>query len=229
MKRLFGVALLAVLAVAPLALEAQTTGASPDHAGVRMGQPFGMMMRHSTELGLTADQIARIEAIGSRLRSQNAPLMEQMRAGRAVEGSRAEARGGQTPQLSPQQRQQIRQRAANMTPEQRETLRAQMEERRASVSPEDRAAMRARMEERRQQLRDRAGIRGQRGEPRVREVPAELRAAAEQIRANRQAAMHEVRLVLTQEQQGRLQELAQQRRGMALERMQRRQISPNRR
>jgi hypothetical protein len=227
MKRLAGITLFVALAVTPLALEAQTTTDRPQERVDRMGQPFAMMLRRSTELGLSSDQVARIEAIGSRLRAQNAPLMEQVRSEMSAQSPRAGAPAGQRPRMGAPQRHQMRQRAAEMTPEQREALRARMQERHAEMSPEDRAAMRTRMEERRQKTA--SGDAGARGARMGRELPTEARAAMQQMHTNRQVAMQEARAVLTQEQQNRLQELAQQRRGMAAERMQRWQGNPNRR
>lgn len=54
-----------------------------------------------------------------------------------------------------------------------------------------------------------AGVRGQR------QVPEELRPVMQQLQANRRAAMTEARAVLTAEQQTRLAQLGQQRRGGA--------------
>jgi Spy/CpxP family protein refolding chaperone len=230
MKRIYGITFIAALAVAPLALEAQTPGAQHEHAA-RGGHAFGMIIGQRAQLGLTDDQVARIEAIGQRLQVQNAPLLEQLRAA----GMQGHA-GGERPRMTPEQREEMRQRHQSMTPEQREQMRARMQEQRQrgqQMTPEQREQMRARMqqmtpeqrEQMRAQMRERGaqapGARGQRGGPAARQVPEELRATMEQIRANREAAHQEAMAVLTPEQQARLRELAPQRRG-AGERMNRR-------
>ncbi len=222
MKRIFGMTLVAALAIAPVALEAQATPGAQQERGVRGGHAFSMIIGQRAALNLTDDQVARLEAIGLRLRAQNAPLLEQMRASGAWQG-RPGARGGERPQLTPEQREQMRQRMQNLTPEQREQMRAQRGERgargaRGEAAPEQREQMRQRMQnltpEQREQMR--AQMQQRRGEAGVRggrQVPEELRPVMEQLRANSLAARQEAQAVLTPEQQTRLRELAQQRRG----------------
>jgi Spy/CpxP family protein refolding chaperone len=219
MKRIYGFALVAAVAAAPLALpadaHAQEQTVRQRGAGAHEG-----ILRLRQELGLTADQVQRLEAIRANLRAQNAPLVEQLRASGAWkrgEGARA---------LTPEQREQMRQRAQAMTPEQRAQMRQQMRERRGgerpaagerrAMSPEQRAEMRQRMEamspEQRAEMRRQMGER-RAGQPRGAAVPEELRPVMEQIRANTRAAMEQSRAVLTAEQQARLAELRAQRAG----------------
>jgi Spy/CpxP family protein refolding chaperone len=216
MKRAYTFALAGALALAPLALpgtaEAQERGVRPGGGpGVAAG-----ILQHRAELGLTPQQEQQLTAIAERLRAQNQPLMEQIRASGAMQrGERSgEARRGQGARgdMTPEQRAEMRQRMQNMTPEQRAAMRGQMRQRGADATPEQREQMRARMQERRA-----AGERGARGA----RVPEELRPLMEQMRANSQAAMQEARAVLTAEQQARLQQLREQRRPAAGERGQR--------
>jgi Spy/CpxP family protein refolding chaperone len=190
MKRIFGMAVLAAIAVAPMALEAQTPRTGQERATRTPGQaPLARVLQHRAELGLTADQVNRLESIQQRLQAQNAPLLEQLRASGAWPRSGTEAR--ERRQLTPEQREQMRQRSQNLTEEEREALREQLRERRQQREP-GRVA---------------PGARGQR------QIPEELRPVVQQLRANTRAAIEEARAVLTTEQQAQLRELMQQRRG----------------
>jgi Spy/CpxP family protein refolding chaperone len=193
MKRIYGLSLLAAFAAAPAALHAQTPAPQAQERAVH-GHAFSGLLAQRAELGLTDDQVARIEAIGLRLQAQIAPLSAQIRAsaGHAREGA---------------QREQMRARMESMTPEQREQMRARMEQRRDSVqnlTPEQRAGMRERMRD--SGARGERGVRGQRGGMAARAVPEEMQVVMEQIRTHTQAARQEVMAVLTAEQQTRLRE-----------------------
>lgn len=188
MKRFYGIALLAAIAAAPVALEAQTPQPGQEQVTRPSGQaPLARVLQHRAELGLTTDQVTRLEGIQQRLQAQNAPLLEQLRASGA--GQRAEGAARERRQLTPEQREQMRERMQNMTEEERRALREQMRQRR-------------------QQGERRAP--GARGE---RQIPEELRPVVQQLQANNRAAMEEARAVLTAEQQTQLRELRQQRRG----------------
>lgn len=206
MKRLVRVSLFAALAVAPLAAEAQVRPGAQHQQGERPLAPFALILEERAQLGLTAEQVARIEAIQQRLQAQNAPLLEQLRASGAWEGMRGTV---MRPEQRERMRQQMQERQRNLTPEQREQMRRQMRERmqdrQRALRPEQREEMRQRMQERRQAPEGTA-----RG---GRQITAELRPVLQQVRANQQAARQEVMSVLTSEQQARLRELAQARRG----------------
>lgn len=179
MKSFFGMALAAALVAVPVALEAQTAPApqAQEQTARRMGPaPMERVLRLRAELGLTDAQVAQIQAIGQRLQEQNRPLVEQLRAAGVFPGA----------QLTPEQRERMRERMQNLTPEQREQMRQRMEQRRAE---------------------------GARPGPMGRQIPEELRPVVEQLRQNNRAAAEQVRSVLTPEQRTRLQELMQQRRG----------------
>jgi Spy/CpxP family protein refolding chaperone len=198
MKSFFGMALAAALVAVPVALEAQTPPApqAQEQTARRMGPaPMERVLRLRAELGLTDAQVAQIQAIGQRLQEQNRPLVEQLRAAGVFPGA----------QLTPEQRERMRERMQNLTPEQREQMRQRMEERRRNLTPEQREQMRQRMEQRRAE--------GARPGPMGRQIPEELRPVVEQLRQNNRAAAEQVRSVLTPEQRTRLQELMQQRRG----------------
>jgi predicted transcriptional regulator len=199
MTRFLGLVLLAAAAAAPPALEAQTPRApQAQEQATRPAAPRLSLERLAqlrAELELSDDQVGRLQAIAERLRHQNAPLVEQLRASGAWQGQRSGAgvRERETGRLTPEQRQQRRQQFESMTPEQREALRQQMQERRRGAE-------------------ESASARGQR------RLPEELRPAVEQIRTNTRTAMEEARAVLTAEQQIRLREIVQQRRASAGER-----------
>lgn len=195
MKPIYGMALLAALAAAPSALEAQTQrGTHGQEQGVRgpHGAPVAMLLQHRAELGLSAEQVNRLEAIGQRLEQQNAPLVAQLRASGAWQDREQMRERMQS--MTPEQRQQMRERMRNMTPEQRDAMRQQMRE---SGEARPRGEGQARGE----------GMRGQR------QIPEALRPVMQQLSANHRAAMQEARAVLTDDQQVRLRELVQQRRG----------------
>ncbi len=208
MKRIYSIALLAALAAAPVTLEAQNPRVprTQEQAERRHdGASPQKLLQLRNELGLTAEQVSQLEGIRQRLQQQNTPLIEQLRASGAWQERRAqgEARTGEQGRIAPEQREQARQRMENMTPEQREPMRQRMQ----NMTPEQREAMRRQMQERRQGAE--AGRRTER------QMPEELRPVMQQMQANTRSALQEARAVLTAEQQTRLSELVQQRRGPA--------------
>jgi hypothetical protein len=188
------------LAVTPAAVLAQAAPhgaqAHPEGSARAYGQTglIHALTRMQAELGLTTDQVARLEAIAHGLHERNAPLLAQLRASDAWP-----------------QREQMRQRMGGMTPEQREQMRQRMGE----MTPEQREQMRQRMgdttPEQREQMRQRMGgaQRGMTFGPRA--APAELQPVLRQIRENSRAALEEARAVLTSEQQEQVRSLARQR------------------
>jgi Spy/CpxP family protein refolding chaperone len=155
------------------------------------GPGIAVLLRSAPELQLSAEQVARLEAIESRLQQQNQPLIAQLReAGVAQRGaSGGWVRGDRARERSPEQREQMRERRQEMTPEQREEMRQRMQDRARSITPEQRREM------------------AQRFRVAQREVPVELRPVAEQLRENTTVAVREAREVLTPEQEARLQEV----------------------
>jgi periplasmic protein CpxP/Spy len=120
MKRIRNIALALALVAAPQVLSAQDP--APAHPrgerahggrgqGARMGDPFARLLEQRQQLGLSSQQVAQIEAIRSRLQAQNRPLVEQLQAARRQAGlpERGEARGGERPRLTEEQRQAMRQ------------------------------------------------------------------------------------------------------------------------
>jgi Spy/CpxP family protein refolding chaperone len=204
MKKVYGFALIGAMAAAPLAVPAD---AHAQEETVRRGHaPVAGLLQHRAEIGLTAEQVQRLEAIGQDLRARNAPLVEQLRAS----GAWPRGEGGA---MTPEQRAEMRQRMQAMTPEQRAEMRgrrgmtaeqrAEMRQRMEAMTPEQRAEMRAQMAQRR------AGA----GQARGARVPEELRPVMQQLQANTRAAMEQARAVLTPEQQARVAELRAERRG----------------
>jgi Spy/CpxP family protein refolding chaperone len=199
MKRAYTFALAGALALAPLALpgtaEAQERGVRPSGGpGVAAG-----ILQHRAELGLTPQQEQQLTAIAERLRAQNQPLMEQIRASGAMQrGQRSgEARHGHGAHgtMSPEQRAQMREHMQNMTPEQRAQMReqmqamtpeqrAQMQERMQNMTPEQRAEMHERMQS--MTPEQRAAMRGQmrqRGADVTPEQREQMRARMQERRA----------------------------------------------
>jgi hypothetical protein len=121
MRHVWGLALVAALMIlpAPALVDAQTPPAHRE-AGQRMGgapdgKPFGLLMENRVQLGLTDQQMGRLQQIAQRLEQQNAPLLQQLRdAGIPV---RPERRDG----------------VRDMTPEQRRALRDRLEAHRPTL------------------------------------------------------------------------------------------------
>lgn len=197
----------ALLAAAPVAASAQTTpppaGQQREHArdgqhgerGMRRGpggpgrSPIQGLLRQREALGLTADQVSRLEAIQRDLRSRNQPLHQQLQALRpeGARGPRADGarprgerrarpdsaqRGerrqrGERPQLTPEQRQQMEQRRAQAQPilqQLRQNTAAAMQQARGVLTAEQQQKVQQRMQERRDRRDGRE--RGPRGEGR---------------------------------------------------------------
>lgn len=155
MRRIIFAALAVALVGAPTVALAQSTEqevSDRPERRVRM-HPGASILQAREALGLTDEQVARIEAIGARLAEQNRPIVEELRAER---GERAREWRERRAALSPEERAQ---RRARMTPEQRA-------ERRARMTPEQRAERRERMRERREAM-----------EPRLRQLRENTRAA----------------------------------------------------
>jgi hypothetical protein len=118
------------LAVTPAAVLAQAAPhgaqAHPEGSARAYGQTglIHALTRMQAELGLTTDQVARLEAIAHGLHERNAPLLAQLRASDAwpQREQMRQRMGGMTPE----QREQMRQRMGGMTPEQREQMRQRM-------------------------------------------------------------------------------------------------------
>jgi len=134
------------LMLAPLYAQAQQPQDAPGQGMGMRGGVAAAMLAEREALQLTADQVAKLEAI----RDQQ---QEQFAAARA----RMQQHMPERPQLTPEERAarraEMQQRREQMTPEQRAELRSQMRERRAQVSPEQREAMRTEMEAVREQAR----------------------------------------------------------------------------
>jgi Spy/CpxP family protein refolding chaperone len=218
-RTLFVGALMVALSIPATALAQRGAGGAPQRDAVT--QPHAghavPYLRLREELQLTPQQVTQLEAIATRLQAQNRPLMEQMRAA-GVGHQRAAARGQQ---MTPEQRQQMRERMERMTPEQRQRMHqmtpeqrgqmreraGQMRERMHQMTPEQRAEMRARHQGERPQ-----------GAGHGSRVPAELQPVAAQLRQNHTAAMQAAREVLTPQQRERAQQLMRERAGQRGER-----------
>jgi Spy/CpxP family protein refolding chaperone len=102
----------AVLAAGPSLLAAQDT---TDHAGHGMHMhgmrgraggpgrmdPFGGLLERRAELGLTGEQVSRIEAIRNRVQAQNRPLLERLSAARRQAGLPEPGVGARDAQRTP--------------------------------------------------------------------------------------------------------------------------------
>lgn len=111
--------LAAALVAAPTPAPAQVAGPPaarqerPPHA------PLERLLERRAELGLTDEQVTRLQAIQARLQEQNAPLREQVRAARPAHAPHPR-------RMTPEQRAEMRERMQAMTPEQRREMRGQM-------------------------------------------------------------------------------------------------------
>ena len=109
------VAALAACLAAPAAASAQNPdSAKADHHAYgqfrerAMAGPAGWLLAHRDELKLTDDQVKKLESQRDKFRKDNEKLMDQMRKNR--ENARNDAEGV----LTPQQRDQVKQRMAEM-------------------------------------------------------------------------------------------------------------------
>lgn len=182
MKKTTGLLLAAALAAAPLSLDAQRPDA-PAHRGSHGGMMRGPgvalteMLREHAEPALSADQVARLEAIEAELRARNEPLRQQLQALRP-EGARAERprmseeerramrEGGERPRMTDEQRAAMRAQMDQVRPIARQmadNARSAMERAREVLTAEQRASLERRMQERRSEMRERRGERGGRG------------------------------------------------------------------
>ena len=159
MRRIIFAALAVALVGAPTTALAQSAeqerGDRPERR-VRM-HPGASILQARETLGLTDEQVARIEEIRTRLAEQNRPILEELRA---EQQERMREWRERRDALSPEERAELR---ARMTPEQRA-------ERRARMTPEERAELRSRMRERMEAVR-----------PQLRQLRDNTRAAMTEI------------------------------------------------
>lgn len=154
MHRLFGLALVMTLAVAPAPALSQTQG--PAH-GERLhevrtaphGAAVGSLLRYRTELQLTDAQIARLQAITQRLEAQNQPLLQRLRdAGIPVRPERR----ARVREMTPAQRQELRRKLEANRPtlqQLRQNMHGAMREAREVLTLEQQQRMRELMREHR--------------------------------------------------------------------------------
>jgi hypothetical protein len=152
---------LAVVAVPVVAQVGQEVRERPAFQS-RMQYPSTLLLEKRAELGLTAEQVRQIEAIQERVRAENAPRLEQMRAARGDRPDRP-VRGMRDLSATERQqlREQMRDRAETLRPIQqqvRETNRAAGEEIHALLTEAQRAQLLELRHERRAEFR--RGARG---------------------------------------------------------------------
>lgn len=225
MRRLMIPVIALSIAAVPAVLEAQQPrgqrGERPAHAGaIGMRGPAAMnpaarVLEHREALGLSLDQVRRLQQIEEQVRQRNEPLLQQLQAARpagagidrAQMRQRMEQRRGQvTPEQRAQLRQRMEQRREQVTPEQREQARQQMEQRRqerlAQLTPEQRAQMEARRQEMQARMEQ------------FRNATPEQRA---QLREQARAEMAERRAQVTPEQRAQMRQQMEQRREQRIE------------
>lgn len=198
--------LMAAVAVAMMVVPAAVWAQQPESGhGMRRHDPIARMIEKRAELGLTDDQVARLEQIRTQLEERNRPLREQLREARperpAREGADA-ARWREARErwraMPPEEREQARAEARVRMEQRRAEMRARMEQMTPEEREAHRAEMRRKMEERRAAARERMEA---------------LRPTLDQLRQNQRKAMDAVREVLTDEQEAKLRELHKERRG----------------
>lgn len=197
-----------------------------DGPGSMARNPVAVLLERREALGLTAEQVTKMEAIQARVERENAPRIEQLRA----------VMGDRNPRdLTADERLQLRERRQALAPvrdEIRETNRTAMTEVRGMLTAEQQAMMRETM--RRRPAGMGQGMQGQGQGMRGRMAPGAglgvnmvlqrreaLGLTAEQVtrleairdgqHASHQEAMDGVREVLTDEQEAKLRELAPRR------------------
>jgi acyl-CoA reductase-like NAD-dependent aldehyde dehydrogenase len=133
-----------ILAVALLLLPGYSLAQQPERAPGRdmRGGVAGAMLAQREALQLTADQVAKLEAIQKQQQEQFAAMRARLEQHRP-EGA----------QLTPEERAARRAQVQQMTREQRAALRAELRERRAQMTPEQRQAMRAEVTAAREEFR----------------------------------------------------------------------------
>lgn len=182
--RILGLALVVAVTAVPAVVEAQAPGAEQrQERAVRARggfSPVERLVERRADLGLSAEQVARLQDIEARLQQRNAPLVEQLRASgawgerrqRAERGPRAESER-RAPREAREARAERGERArgARQMPEElrpaarqlRENRRAAMEEIRAVLTDDQQASLRREAEQRRGEARGNRGSRGPRG------------------------------------------------------------------
>lgn len=125
--------------------------------GRRFGNPLEHLLQRREQLNLTAEQVARLEAVQRRVQEQNRPLMEQLRQLRGPAGARPE-RGARGAELTPEQREALRRT--------REQARPIMERLRENNQAARREVEQVLTDAQKQQLRQWHEQRGRRGEAR---------------------------------------------------------------
>ena len=126
--------------------------------GSRARNPVSMLLQRREDLGLTAEQVTRLEAIQTRVERENAPRIQQLRA---VLGDRDPR------ELTTEERAELRERMRALDPvrdEIRQTNRAAMDEARAILTDEQQTRIRQVMR-RRPGPDGRPGMRGPRRGP----------------------------------------------------------------
>ncbi|CAN5705456.1 hypothetical protein BH23GEM9_BH23GEM9_17100 [soil metagenome] len=188
------------IVAAPAALEAQTPRAErTDRAhsaghfgafGMAAGNPAARVLEHREALGLSLDQVRRLQQLQAQVEQRNQPLLDQVREARPAMA------GGMR-------------RGAEVTPEQREQMRERMQQRGAQISPGQREEMRERMQQpqispgQREQMRERMQQRGA-------QVSPEQRAGMEARREQMRQATPEQRELLRQEMRGQMKQRVEQ-------------------
>jgi hypothetical protein len=107
--------------------------------------PIGFLLRHRAEIGLSDQQISRLEEIADRLERQNRPLREQLRASGIPMGpDRREVMSA----MSDEQRKEVRERLEHHRPtliQMRDNAKSALDEARGVLSREQVRRMRALM------------------------------------------------------------------------------------
>lgn len=103
-----------------------------------VGTPGAMILEYRAELGLTAEQVSRIEAIQERVKAANAPRIEQLRA---QFGERRPVRDRTRRDMMAVERQELRDQMRSVMQEVRETNRAAGDQIHALLTTEQKAAL----------------------------------------------------------------------------------------
>jgi len=120
-------------------------GEAEHGAHARHAVPIGFLLRHRAEIGLSDQQISRLEGIADRLERQNRPLREQLRAAGIPMGpERREVMRA----MSDEQRKEVRERLEHHRPtlvQMRDNAHSALEEARGVLTRDQARRMRALM------------------------------------------------------------------------------------
>lgn len=133
--------------------------------GPRHRDPIARLLANKDRIGLTSDQVSRLEAIRSELRAKNEPLFEQVRTTLGFDGQKRPMRKWRN-EMTPEQQAEWKQKREAVRPIMEQIRANHREAREASLAvltPEQVEKLKAERAERREKIRDKQGRRDRAG------------------------------------------------------------------